>query len=86
MRKTTLKTTIAFILITLAALTSKAATTTKYCNPDKSKPCGKGCIPLAKQCHVPWTTSKVGINPNKGSGPVYANPTYQETAPTSKTK
>lgn len=76
---------LAALIIMVAASISKAAEV-KYCNPERSKPCGHGCIPLAKQCHVPWTTSKVGINPNKGSGPVYANPTYQETAPTSKNK
>jgi hypothetical protein len=55
-----------------------------YCNPERSKPCGGGCISLDKTCRKSWTTSKVGINPNQGPGKGYANPTYVKSVPGSK--
>ena len=32
----------------------------RYCNPEKSKPCGKGCISKDYTCHKPVTTSCAG--------------------------
>lgn len=51
----------------------------KYCNPKVSKPCGNGCILLAKACHIPWTTSLSGIRPKVSTNAV--SPQYVESAP-----
>lgn len=70
------------ILIIITVLLSAALSNAGgYCNPERSKPCGNGCIALYKQCRTPWTTMKVGVNPNKSSKPVYANPKLVEKAP-----
>lgn len=66
------------ITVLLSAHLSNAA---GYCNPERSKPCGNGCISLNKQCRTPWTTKKVGVNPNKSSKPVYDKPKFVEKAP-----
>ncbi len=51
----------------------------RYCNPKVSKPCGAGCVLLAKACHVPWTTSISGVKP-KGAQ-ASTTPKYVETVP-----
>ena len=66
--------------ILLASLTAHA---TRYCNPEVSKPCGAGCISKDLVCRKPWTTSKVGISPNKNGKKGYANPQFVEVAPKS---
>ena len=68
-------------IATLAMLHSLNASATTYCNPDRSKPCGGGCISLEKTCRKSWTTSKVGINPNKGAGKGYENPVFVTEKP-----
>ena len=68
----------------LLASTSSAAPSA-YCNPEKSKPCGKGCISLTKTCRTPWTTAVAGVNPNKGSSKQgYETPKFVEKAPETK--
>lgn len=57
-------------------------TCSNYCNPEKSKPCGGGCIGLAKSCRTSWTTACSGIRPGGGSGPVFDNPTKVDKPPT----
>ncbi len=52
-----------------------------YCNPERSKPCGAGCITLEKTCRKPWTTSKVGINPNSSSKKGYEKPEFVTVRP-----
>jgi len=68
-------------LVIAMHFTSKAFAVT-YCNPDRSKPCGAGCIPLDKQCRTSWTTAKSGINPNKAGKKAYATPKFVDKAPT----
>lgn len=51
----------------------------KYCNPKVSKPCGNGCVLLAKACHIPWTTSISGVKPAGAQASIV--PKYVETAP-----
>ena len=58
-----------------------AANASVYCNPEKSKPCGGGCISIEKTCRKSWTISKVGINPNKGGKKGYTNPKFVTEAP-----
>lgn len=69
-------------LLILLAASSVHATT--YCNPERSKPCGKGCIPKDRACHKSWTTSLVGERPSAGSGLTYEHPTYVKEAPISQ--
>ncbi len=54
-------------LITILVLFSSIqANAVRYCNPARSKPCGKGCIALDLKCTKNWSTSIVGENPNSG--------------------
>lgn len=55
------------ILATIVALVSLQANAecTRYCNPEKSKPCGKSCISKDFQCHKPVTTACSGEKPKK---------------------
>lgn len=53
---------------------------TRYCNPKVSKPCGASCILLAKACHIPWTTSKVGER-KKVAKAQFDAPKYLEKKP-----
>lgn len=52
-----------------------------YCNPEVSKPCGQGCITLAKTCRKSWTTSRVGVNLNANKKKGYANPKFVDQVP-----
>ena len=71
------------ILITglLLASTVAMSAPTKYCNPEKSKPCGNACISLTKQCRTPWTTAVSGIRPASEKGKSFSSPKYVEKAP-----
>lgn len=71
------------ILITGLLLVSTVAMSapTKYCNPEKSKPCGNACISLTKQCRTPWTTAVSGIRPASEKGKSFSSPKYVEKAP-----
>ena len=74
---------ITVCLVTMAMLISTAsfaAESHRYCNPEVSKPCGKGCVLLSKACHIPWTTSISGIKPRGAQAST--TPVYVETAPT----
>lgn len=51
----------------------------RYCNPEKSKPCGAGCISKDLVCRKDWTTSCVGIKPSESKG--YATPKFVTTRP-----
>lgn len=70
---------IVILSILLSSIVSNAQ---GYCNPERSKPCGNGCISLNKTCRTSWTTMKVGINPNKSSKKGYDKPQFVEKAPT----
>lgn len=65
----------------LLGATMAQAKPSAYCHPERSKPCGKGCIGLTKTCRTPWTTAVSGINPNKGSKKGYETPKFVETVP-----
>ena len=51
-------------LVSIVSLNANADCT-RYCNPEKSKPCGKGCISKEFTCHKPVTTSCSGTKPGK---------------------
>jgi len=67
------------IALTIASVSANAQS---YCNPERSKPCGNGCISLVKTCRTSWTTSKIGINPNKAGKKGYETPKFVEKVPT----
>lgn len=51
------------ILLTLVLLGSGSAFAqecSRMCNPEKSKPCGNGCISKHLMCTKSWTTACVG--------------------------
>ena len=73
------------IAIAIGLSAASEAMAVSYCNPERSKPCGAGCIGLDKTCRTSWTTSKSGINPNKSSKPGYATPKFVDKAPTNET-
>ena len=62
----------ALMLLSLSAVA--AADCLKYCNPEVSKPCGRGCISKAINCHIPWTVACSGIRPGGSSKPTYESP------------
>lgn len=73
-------------LFVLFAFTSAkvfaAESCSRYCNPERSKPCGGACIPLANNCRKSWTTACSGERPaSERGGKVYANPTKVDKAP-----
>jgi hypothetical protein len=74
------------IAVTLLMAQVSMAGPSAYCNPERSKPCGKGCIGLTKTCRTPWTTAVSGVNPNKSSKKGYETPKYVESAPTKAVK
>jgi len=56
-----------FLISAIALVSLQAnAECTRYCNPEKSKPCGKSCISKDFQCHKPVTTACSGTKPGKG--------------------
>lgn len=67
-------------LALLIASTGHAQTPTAYCHPDRSKPCGMGCIPKAKNCRKSWTTAVSGIRPTT-AGKIYENPKFVSEPP-----
>ncbi len=67
------------------AYTPVSLAQTAYCNPERSKPCGMGCIQLHKTCRKSWTTAVSGERPASAK-PGYANPKYVEVAPDASTK
>lgn len=75
--------TLSIVLATGVANASESGdagvTQHRYCNPKVSKPCGKGCVLLAKSCRIPWTTSRVGIKPRASNA--VESPKYVDTAP-----
>lgn len=58
-----------FLMIAVLSLVSiqASADCTRYCNPEKSKPCGKSCISKDFTCHKPVTTACSGKKPTKTS-------------------
>jgi hypothetical protein len=56
-------------------------TVIKYCNPEKSKPCGQACIPKASLCRKSWTTNKVGIRPKSEKGQSFETPKFVSEVP-----
>lgn len=75
-----------YVVLAIALVASTAvAKPSHYCNPERSKPCGGGCIALAKTCRKPWTTAVSGVRP-ESSLPGFANPKFVENAPEAKTK
>jgi hypothetical protein len=73
---------ILYVGIVLAMQFASDAFAVTYCNPERSKPCGGGCISLDKQCRTSWTTAKSGVNPNKAGKKAYSTPTFVDKAPT----
>ena len=53
---------------------------TAYCNPERSKPCGMGCIQLHKTCRKSWTTAVSGERPASAK-PGYDKPEYVKEPP-----
>ena len=53
------------------------ATCTRYCDPAKSKPCGKSCISKYFTCRTSWTTACSGKR-TSADEPGYENPTKIE--------
>jgi hypothetical protein len=53
------------VLITSLVLIGSVAEAncTRYCNPEKSKPCGKSCISKDFTCHKTVTTACAGKRP-----------------------
>ena len=54
------------LLMVLSLVFAFNASAVTYCNPAKSRPCGKGCVSLDKSCTKNWSTSIAGINPDSG--------------------
>ena len=52
------------VSIVFLAATPVLAECTRYCNPEKSKPCGKSCISKDFTCHKPVTTACSGTRPD----------------------
>lgn len=71
MRSKTYKGIIGLFMALAISLFSWIAKADVYCDPAKSFPCGNGCARNGAQCSYSWSTSKVGINPNKGKGKRY---------------
>lgn len=72
---------IILIATLLAGLNvSGAPVCSKFCNPDKSKPCGNACIAKDVMCRKPWTTACVGTASAK-TKVSYANPKHVDKAP-----
>lgn len=72
-----------FVMVSwLAPKIFAAESCSRYCNPERSKPCGNACIPLQNNCRKSWTTACVGERPaSERGGKVYANPTKVDKAP-----
>lgn len=51
-----------------------------YCNPEKSQPCGSGCISKFKRCRTSWTTACSGIREQEESKH-YSNPEHVNQPP-----
>ena len=71
------------VLASLFVTSIAQAKPTAYCNPERSKPCGKSCISLDKTCRKPWTTAVSGIRPMTEK-PGFDNPKFIEKAPETK--
>lgn len=56
---------LTMLLATASPDMATAKDCTMYCNPEKSKPCGKGCIKKAFTCHKKITLSCVGPKPEQ---------------------
>lgn len=68
---------IASVLFCLNA--AGAPVCSKYCNPDRSKPCGNACIPKENSCRKAWTTACVGDKPKASK--VSYTPKHVDKAP-----
>ena len=65
------------LMFTLSA-NAKPAGCLKECDPEVSKPCGKGCIARELDCHKPTTRACFGEK-GKSTKKVYAEPKYVES-------
>jgi hypothetical protein len=63
--------------------TAKAETCSRYCDPARSRPCGKSCIPKDNNCTKDWTTACVGKRP-ESAAINFENPKHVDKAPQSK--
>ncbi len=72
----------------LVLFTAVSAHAVRYCNPSRSHPCGKGCIPLDSRCTKNWSTSISGENPNSGGKQHYSDDQVKhvDVAPNDKAK
>jgi hypothetical protein len=66
-------------LLLVGSVTQAADSCPRYCNPEKSKPCGAGCISKDLTCRKDWTTSCVGVRENKKVG--YSTPKFVSQRP-----
>jgi hypothetical protein len=66
-----------YIIVFLFTLASHADCS-QYCHPDRSKPCGGGCISKYKTCRTSWTTACSGERPKSETSKSYENPTKIE--------
>lgn len=73
---------VMFALVVLSANAQGADVCSKYCNPERSKPCGNSCIPKANSCRKTWTTACVGERPESAK-PSYT-PKHVNQAPGAK--
>lgn len=58
---------IGTIAASIAYVPTAQAECTKMCNPDVSKPCGKGCTSKYNSCHKSWATTCSGVKAVSGS-------------------
>jgi hypothetical protein len=61
---------------------ANAETCSRMCDPARSRPCGKSCIPKDNNCTMSWTTACVGTKENRPSIN-FENPKHLDKAPTS---
>ncbi len=74
-----------FILVAMvfiSGVANAADSCKRYCNPDRSKPCGAACIPLDSVCRKSWTTSCSGERPAEDrGGKAYDKPKFVSERP-----
>ena len=78
-----LSTILLFPIFAMVMSCTQHASAAMYCHPERSKPCGNGCISLNKRCTKSWTTSKVGERPASAKK-YFDQPKFVENAPPSK--